>query len=115
MRIERDKYLNDLVIHMGNGAIKVVTGIRLCGKTHLVFNLFREHLRNAGVPDDYVIEVALDADENARLRDAHSLGKYLVSRSFRASWHTRASRGHGASSAYGRKTSVAPVVGDAVP
>lgn len=80
MRIERDKYLNDLIIRMGNGAIKVVTGIRRCGKTYLVFNLFREHLRNTGVPDDHVIEVALDADENARLRDAHSLGKYLDER-----------------------------------
>ena len=50
MRIERNKYLNDLIIRMGNGAIKVVTGIRRCGKTYLVFNLFREHHRNIGVP-----------------------------------------------------------------
>ena len=80
MRIERDKYLNDLIIRMGNGAIKVVTGIRRCGKTYLVFNLFREHLRSSGVPDDHVIEVALDADANAQLRDAHILGEYLEER-----------------------------------
>ena len=80
MRIERNKYLNDLIIRMGNGAIKVVTGIRRCGKTYLVFNLFREHLRNIGVPDDHVIEVALDSDEYAHLRDAHALGRYLDER-----------------------------------
>ena len=80
MRIERGKYLNDLIIRMGNGAIKVVTGIRRCGKTYLVFNLFREHLRNIGVPDDHVIEVALDADAHASLRDAHALAEYLDER-----------------------------------
>ena len=50
MRIERDKYLNDLTVRMGNGAIKVITGIRRCGKTYLVFSLFREHLRSIGLP-----------------------------------------------------------------
>ena len=80
MRVERDKYLNDLIVRMSNGAIKVVTGIRRCGKTYLVFNLFREHLRNSGVPGDHVIEVALDSDENAHLRDAHALGRYLDER-----------------------------------
>jgi predicted AAA+ superfamily ATPase len=80
MRIERDKYLNDLTVRMGNGAIKVITGIRRCGKTYLVFSLFREHLRSIGVPDDHVIEVALDSDSNAYLRDARALGAYLDER-----------------------------------
>lgn len=80
MRIGRDKYLNDLIIRIGNGAIKVVTGIRRCGKTYLVFNLFREHLRTIGVPDDHVIEVALDAEANAPLRDAHSLDRHIDER-----------------------------------
>ena len=77
MRIKRDKYLNDLIIRMGNGAIKVITGIRRCGKTYLVFDLFREHLQNIGVADDHIIEIALDANSNAHLRDAHVLGRYL--------------------------------------
>lgn len=80
MRIERNKYLNDLVVRMGNGAIKVVTGIRRCGKTYLVFNLFREYLRTNGVPDDHVIEIALDAEANAGLRDARMLDAYLSDR-----------------------------------
>ena len=50
MRIQREKYLNDLIVRMGNGAIKVITGIRRCGKTYLVFTLFSEHLRGAGHP-----------------------------------------------------------------
>lgn len=78
MRIERDAYLNELVMRMGNGAIKVVTGIRRCGKTYLVFTLFRDYLRRIGVSDDHVIEIALDADENASLRDASMLNAYLA-------------------------------------
>ena len=56
MYIERDRYLQRLVDRMGNGQIKVVTGIRRCGKSFLVFRLFREYLRERGVPDDHVIE-----------------------------------------------------------
>ena len=77
MRIQRDKYLNDLIVRMGNGAIKVITGIRRCGKTYLVFTLFREYLRESGVPDDHVIEVALDDEANAALRDAKALYDHL--------------------------------------
>ncbi len=78
MRIERDAYLNDLVVRMGNGAIKVVTGIRRCGKTYLVFTLFREHLRRNGIPDDHIIEIALDTEANASLRKARTLDAYLT-------------------------------------
>ena len=77
MRIQREKYLNDLVVRMDNGAIKVITGIRRCGKTYLVFTLFREHLRESGIPDDHVIEVALDDEANAALRDAKALYDHL--------------------------------------
>ena len=77
MRVQRDKYLNDLITRMGNGAIKVITGIRRCGKTYLVFELFREYLRESGVPDSHVIEVALDDEANAALRDAKALYDHL--------------------------------------
>lgn len=80
MRIQRDKYLNDLIVRMGNGAIKVITGIRRCGKTYLVFTIFREHLRELGIPDDHVIEVALDDEANAALRDAKALYDHLDAR-----------------------------------
>ncbi len=80
MRIQREKYLNDLIVRMGNGAIKVITGIRRCGKTYLVFTLFREYLRESGVPDDHVIEVALDDEANVALRDAKALYDHLNAR-----------------------------------
>ena len=66
MRIQREKYLNDLVVRMDNGAIKVITGIRRCGKTRRVFMLFRERLRVSDVPDDHVI-IALDGEVNVGL------------------------------------------------
>ncbi len=80
MQIPRDGYLGDLISRMGNGAVKVVTGVRRCGKTYLVFNLFREHLHDAGVPDDHIIAIALDEDENEELRDARMLGKRIRDR-----------------------------------
>lgn len=69
MEIRRDRYLNRLIDRMHNGMVKVVTGIRRCGKTYLLFNLFGDYLRSEGVDDDHIIEVALDVEENAALRD----------------------------------------------
>lgn len=66
IRIRRDKYLNDLVVRMGNGVIKVIAGIRRCGKTRRVSMLFRERLRVSDVPDDHVI-IALDGEVNVGL------------------------------------------------
>lgn len=80
MVIQRKTYLDRLVGKMHNGQIKVITGIRRCGKSFLVFNLFRDYLRELGVPDDHVIEVALDDDENETLRDVGELSKYIRSR-----------------------------------
>lgn len=69
MEIKRDRYLGDLVSRKNNGLIKVVTGIRRCGKTFLVFNLFRDHLLRAGVDSSHVIALALDDDANKAYRD----------------------------------------------
>ncbi|MCH3944211.1 MAG: ATP-binding protein [Atopobiaceae bacterium] len=80
MQIPRDKYLDDLVSRMGNGAVKVVTGVRRCGKTYLLFNLFGKHLRDADVPTDHIIAIALDEDENEELRDAKMLGVHIRDR-----------------------------------
>ncbi|WP_206214623.1 ATP-binding protein [Adlercreutzia sp. ZJ242] len=65
---------------MGNGQIKVITGVRRCGKSFLVFRLFREYLKEIGVPDDHVIEVALDDDDNEKLRDVGSLSRHIKER-----------------------------------
>ena len=80
MEIRRDKYLNDLVVRKGNGMIKVVTGIRRCGKTYLVFDLFVRHLIESGVPEDHIIALALDDRANVRYRDVNALYDYLMER-----------------------------------
>ncbi|ERL06096.1 putative AAA+ superfamily ATPase [Olsenella profusa DSM 13989] len=80
MEIRRDKYLNDLVVRKGNGMIKIVTGIRRCGKTYLVFDLFVRHLIESGVSEDHIITLALDDRANARYRDVDALYDYLMER-----------------------------------
>ena len=80
MEIRRDIYLNRLISKRGNGLIKVVTGVRRCGKTYLLFELFRAYLRNEGIPDDHVIEMAFDTYENRRYRDPEVFFPYLTER-----------------------------------
>lgn len=80
MEIKRDRYLNRLIDRMHNGMVKVITGIRRCGKTYLLFNLFGDYLRSEGVDDEHIIEVALDVGENADLRDPAALSSFLRSR-----------------------------------
>lgn len=77
MQIKRDKYLNDLIVRMNNGMVKVVTGPRRCGKTYLLFDLFVDYLHSQGIGDAHIIQVALDDDENRPLRDPGELSKYL--------------------------------------
>ena len=73
MEIKRDRYLNKLIRKQKNGLIKVVTGIRRCGKSYLLFHLFHDHLLNSGVPQDHIIEVALDDRSNKALRDPDAM------------------------------------------
>lgn len=77
MRIERQSYIDKLEERRENGAIKIVTGIRRCGKTYLLFNLYAERLRETGVPAERIIQISLDEDENAQLRDPGKLREYL--------------------------------------
>ena len=62
-------YLNKLIRKKKNGLIKVVTGVRRCGKSYLLFRLFHRHLIETGVPKDHIIEVTLDDRSNKELRD----------------------------------------------
>ena len=80
MEIARDIYLNKLISKKNNGLIKVVTGMRRCGKSYLLFILFRDHLKSEGVPDDHVIEMAFDSFENKKYRDPEAFYQYLVDR-----------------------------------
>lgn len=56
-----------------NGLIKVVIGIRRCGKSYLLFSIFKNHLLENGVGDDHTIEIAFDSFENKKLRDPNAL------------------------------------------
>lgn len=67
MVIKRDKYLNDLIIRMDNGLVKVITGIRRCGKSFLLNNIFYEYLLSSGVPDDHIIKFAFDSADDLEL------------------------------------------------
>ena len=77
MEIKRDRYLNTLISKEHNGLIKVITGMRRCGKSYLLFTLFKEHLLSEGVAEDHIIEIAFDAFENRKYRDPDVLYPYL--------------------------------------
>ena len=77
MRIKRDLYLNRLISRKNNGLIKIVTGVRRCGKSYLLFELFHEYLLDNGVDESHIIEVALDDRTNKRLRDPDNMLDYI--------------------------------------
>lgn len=78
MEIRRDIYLNKFISKKHNGLIKVVTGVRRCGKSYLLFNLFKEYLVNEGVNENHIIEIAFDSFENRKYRDPEVLLPYLM-------------------------------------
>lgn len=78
MKIKRDFYLNRLIEAKGDGFVKILTGIRRCGKSFLLFNLFKSHLLKSGVRRENIVEVALDRKKDARLRDPDALYGFLV-------------------------------------
>ena len=77
MDIKRNKYLNDLINRMHNGMIKVVTGIRRCGKSYLLFNIFKNYLLEQGVPESHIITIELDQRKNKKYRDPDVLLDYI--------------------------------------
>ena len=77
MEIKRDVYLNKLIRKKKNGLIKVVTGVRRCGKSYLLFRLFHDHLLESGVAEDHIIEIALDDRSNKELRDPDVILKFI--------------------------------------
>ena len=77
MEIKRDRYLNLLISKKHNGLIKVITGMRRCGKSYLLFNLFKDYLLSEGIEESHIIEIAFDAYENKQFRDPDVLYPYL--------------------------------------
>ena len=79
MVIKRDIHLKKLIDSKHNGMIKVVTGVRRCGKSYLLFNLFCHHLKEAGIAADHIIKVDLEDRRNKELRDPDALLRYIDS------------------------------------
>ena len=80
MIIERRHYLDKLISKKDNGLVKVITGIRRCGKSFLLFELYHSYLNSIGINDDNIIELALDEARNARYRNPLELDAYIRSR-----------------------------------
>ena len=79
MEIKRDFYLKKLIQHKKNGMVKIVTGVRRCGKSYMLFKLFRDHLLNVGVKADHIISIALDDFGNRKLQNPNELYNYVKS------------------------------------
>ena len=79
MEIPRDRYLDKLVARKHNGMVKIITGVHGCGKSYLLFDLFREHLVRSGVEDSHIIAIALDSEENEEYRDVKKLHDKIMS------------------------------------
>ena len=77
MHIQRDFYLQQLIDGKQNGLIKIITGIRRCGKSYLLFTLFYQYLKKAGVMEDHIIKIALDDIESGELREPLTLYKFI--------------------------------------
>ena len=77
MEIKRDIYLDRLIRREKNGLVKIVTGVRRCGKSYLLFRLFHDHLLDKGVKEDHIIEIALDDRSNKELRDPDAMLNYV--------------------------------------
>ena len=78
--IRRDDYLNRIIDKKENGVIKVITGIRRCGKSFLLFNLFYDNLIESGVKEEQIIAIALDDDMFVQYRKPDELSKYIRSK-----------------------------------
>lgn len=80
MIFERSKYLNELIAGRGNGLVKIITGVRRCGKSFLLFNIWHKWLQNHGVKEDHIIEIQLDDFRNRHLRKPDVLLNYIDSK-----------------------------------
>lgn len=79
MHIKRDKYLNDLINRMHNGMIKVVTGIRRCGKSYLIFTIFKNYLLEQGIDEKHIVSIELDQRKDKKYRNPDVILDYIES------------------------------------
>lgn len=79
-QIQRNAYLSRLISKRDNGLVKVITGVRRCGKSYLLFTLYRQYLLDSGVPEERIVTLALDNILHAKYRDPMVLAEYLEAR-----------------------------------
>ena len=77
MEIKRERYLQQLISFMWNGQVKVITGIRRCGKSYLLSVLYKNYLLSQNVADDHIIEIALDEAENYKYHNPLKLDSFI--------------------------------------
>ncbi len=77
MEIKRDRYLNQLISYMWDGQVKVITGIRRCGKSYLLRNLFKNYLLETGVSENQIISFELDLTKDIKYRNPLELASYV--------------------------------------
>ena len=80
MIINRDFYIKKLLSKRENGKVKIITGIRRCGKSFLLFNLYKDLLLKEGVKENNIIEIALDRKEYIKYRNPNLLYEYIMSK-----------------------------------
>ena len=80
MEIKRNQYLQQLIDGKGNHLIKIITGLRRCGKSYLLFNLFPAYLQQNGVPSDHIIKIDLEDIRNTEFRSPLALVRYIDSK-----------------------------------
>ena len=80
MEIKRDYYLNKIVSKMNNGLIKIITGIRRCGKSYFLFNIFKNYLLSIGIKEDHIIEIELDRRRYFEYHNPDRLIEYIESK-----------------------------------
>lgn len=93
MEIKRDYYLNKLIEHKHNGFIKIVSGVRRCGKSYLLFELFKKHLLDNGVKENHIITIANEYIFNYKNKPIRDVKKAFIQAQKRAkvpyrSFHT---------------------------
>ena len=79
MEIKRDYYLNELIDRLDNGLIKIITGIRRCGKSYLLNTIFKNYLVGQGIDNEHIIQLSLDENKNKKFLDPDVLDEYIRS------------------------------------
>lgn len=80
MEIKRNRYLQQIIDYMWDGQVKVITGIRRCGKSYLLNVLFKNYLREQGIPDEQIISIQLDLTKDIRYRNPLELAEFVRSK-----------------------------------